>query len=109
MGAIKEGTPRDQDTRPRGFVCVCWCAIDFDWFTGLLGIILPCGPIVSVIEDEGIPNCIECVEDYTTDRAEAGWQSIEQTLEQELDENMHLLRPLKHPSYVGSPFCSKRS
>lgn len=49
---------------------------DFDWFTETLSFLLPCGPIVSVVLDEGIPDCITYLEGYIDDRVQAGFQPI---------------------------------
>jgi hypothetical protein len=50
--------------------------VDFDWFTETLSFILPCGPIVSVALDEGIPDCISALEDRIGRKISRGWQPI---------------------------------
>ncbi|MCZ6655520.1 MAG: hypothetical protein O7D91_21135 [Planctomycetota bacterium] len=50
--------------------------VDFDWFSKTLSFILPCGPVVSIAEDEGIPDCIAALEKYIEDKILSGWQPI---------------------------------
>lgn len=50
--------------------------VDFDWFTNVMGVLLPCGPAVSVVLDEGIPDCITALEDHIAERVNEGWQPI---------------------------------
>lgn len=49
---------------------------DFDWFTEALSFILPCGPVVSVVLNEGIPDCTTYLERYIDDRIEGAFQPI---------------------------------
>jgi hypothetical protein len=49
---------------------------DFDWFTETLSFILPCGPVISIAFDEGIPDCITYLEGYIEDRVRDAWQPI---------------------------------
>ncbi|MCB9597217.1 MAG: hypothetical protein H6719_31120 [Sandaracinaceae bacterium] len=51
-------------------------SVEFSWLTEVLGALLPCGPIVSVIEDEGIPDCVAYLEDYIAERIQASWAPI---------------------------------
>lgn len=51
-------------------------SVDFDWFTNTMGFILPCGPVISIVLDEGIPDCITYLEGYIEKRIDAGWQPI---------------------------------
>ena len=58
--------------------------VDFDWFTEFLSFILPCGPIVSEIEQQGIPDCITALEDYLGSRIQAGFEPIVKSQRQAL-------------------------
>jgi len=49
---------------------------DFDWFTNTMGFLLPCGPVLSVVLDEGIPDCITYLEKYIDERVESSFQPI---------------------------------
>ncbi len=49
---------------------------DFDWFTNAMGFLLPCGPVISVVLDEGIPDCITYLEEYIDERVESSFQPI---------------------------------
>jgi hypothetical protein len=59
-------------------------AVDFDWFTEFLSFILPCGPIVSEIEQQGIPDCITALEEYLGSRIQAGFEPIVKSQRQAL-------------------------
>ncbi len=59
-------------------------SVDFDWFTEFLSFILPCGPIVSEIEQQGIPDCITALEDYLGSRIQAGFEPIVKSQRQAL-------------------------
>lgn len=50
--------------------------VDFDWFTETLSFILPCGPVASIVKDEGIPDCISALEDHIEGEIRRGWQPI---------------------------------
>jgi hypothetical protein len=91
-------------------------SVDFDWFTELLSAILPCGPIVSVIEDQGIPDCISALEDYMGNKITASLTPVIQSQRQQLpqgyrclsgainvdaDANVNLVFQLQGPSPVG--------
>lgn len=59
-------------------------SVDFDWFAELFSFILPCGPIVTVIEDQPIPDCISALEDYIGGRIESSFKPIVQSQAQAL-------------------------
>lgn len=50
--------------------------VDFDWLIETLDFLLPCGPVVSVIQDEGIPFCIPYLEDRIEQAVEGAFQTI---------------------------------
>ena len=58
--------------------------VNFDWFTSLLGVILPCGPVLSEIEQQGIPDCVTYAEDYIANKVKAGFTPIVQSQRQVL-------------------------
>ncbi len=47
--------------------------VDLAWWEDLLDVVVPCGPVVSVIEDEGIPFCLERLAEDASEEIEAGF------------------------------------
>src|SRR5437016_14475187 len=53
-------------------------------YTTLFRSILPCGPVLSEIEQQGIPDCVTYAEDYIANKVKAGFTPIVQSQRQVL-------------------------
>jgi hypothetical protein len=56
-------------------------SVDFNWFFKAVGFIAPCGPILSIIKNEGIPNCSSYLEEYIEKRITGNLNTISQSIE----------------------------
>jgi hypothetical protein len=50
--------------------------VDYNWLVETLSFVLPCGPVVSIIEGVGVPDCIDALERYIASRVQRAWVPI---------------------------------